>query len=102
MLQAIQRAGILVCLFVAAGSAVHAVYDLGQIGSLIAAQLGGAAQGTDFLNLYTGAYLLLHAPRDLYDLGAQQALQQTLTGRQSPIVPFVLPPHAALLVSWLA
>ena len=101
MIQAIQRAGIAVCLVVATASAVHAVYDLGRLGSLIALQLGGAAEGTDFLNLYTGADLLLHAPRDLYDLGAQQAVEQALTGRQSPIVPFVLPPYAALLVSWL-
>ena len=100
MIQAIQRAGIAVCLVVATAWQ-HAGNDLGRLGSLIALQLGGAAEGTDFLNLYTGADLLLHAPRDLYDLGAQQAVEQALTGRQSPIVPFVLPPYAALLVSWL-
>jgi Glycosyltransferase family 87 len=102
MTRAMQRSGILVCLVVAAASAVHAVYDLGRLGSLIASQASGAAQGTDFLNLYTGADLLLHAPRDLYDLGAQQAVEQALTGRQSLIVPFLLPPYGALLVSWLA
>jgi hypothetical protein len=101
MLRAIRRAGLVVCLVVATVSAVHAVYDLGRVGSLLGVQIGGTAEDTDFLNLYSGAYLVLHAPHDVYDLGAQQALQQALTGRQSPLVPFFLPPHAALLVSWL-
>jgi hypothetical protein len=102
MLRAIQPAGIVVCLVVAAASAVHAVHDLGRLASLIAVQLGGAAEGTDFLNLYTGADLLLHAPRNLYDLSAQHAVEQALTGRQNPIVPFILPPYGSLLVGWLA
>src|SRR5207248_975159 len=55
-----------------------------------------------FLNLYTGAYLTLHAPASVYDLDQQLAVQQGLTGWASPIVPFYLPPHAAVLLSWLA
>src|SRR5438093_12156848 len=91
--------GALACVAVAAASALPASADLLSLWATITAQLRGPAQGTDFLNLYAGAHLVLRDPSRLYDLDAQLAVQRSLTGLQSPIVPFFLPPYAALLVS---
>lgn len=64
-------------------------------------QLNGPAEGTDFLNLYAGARLFLEHPSATYDQASQLALQRSLTQRASDLVPFYLPPYAALLVSGL-
>jgi hypothetical protein len=85
----------------AVGSALPAAYDAWLVISIAVDQLGGQARGTDFLNLYSGGALLLHAPSQVYLPAAQLALQRSLTGWESPLVPFYLPPHSALLVSWL-
>jgi hypothetical protein len=86
---------------VAALSALPAAYDAWMVGSIALAQLGGPARGTDFLNLYSGAALLLRTPAETYSSEAQLAVQRGLTGWDSPLVPFYLPPHSAVLVSWL-
>jgi hypothetical protein len=79
-----------------------AAYDVWKVASLTLDQLQGApAQGTDFLNLYAGARLFATDPASTYDLNAQQALQRSLTRWDSPLVPFYLPPYAAVLVAWL-
>ncbi len=91
----------LICLAIAAVSVLPAVYDLWKVVTIAAGQLDGPAAGTDFLNLYTGASLFAHEPGSTYQLDTQQLLQRSLTGRESPLVPFYLPPYAALLVSWL-
>jgi len=93
--------GALACVAVGAASAVPAWSDLGAVRDIVAAQLSGSAQGTDFLNLYAGAQLMLRDSAHVYDLEAQLAVQRGLTGWQSPIVPFFLPPYAAVLVSFL-
>jgi Glycosyltransferase family 87 len=90
-----------VCLAIGAASALPAAYDVWNVATLVIDQLRGPAQGTDFLNLYAGAKLLLTAPHDTYRLEVQQALQRSLTGWDSPLVPFYAPPYAALLVAWL-
>jgi Glycosyltransferase family 87 len=89
------------CVAVAAVSAVLAAYDVWLVGSIVVAQFRGPAEGTDFLNLYAGGRLFLSDPPNTYSFDAQLALQRSLTGRESPLVPFYLPPYAALLVSWL-
>src|SRR4051812_6073017 len=91
----------LACVAVASASAVPALADLRALVSIVVSQLNGPAHGTDFLNLYAGAYLVSHDPSHAYDLSVQLAVQQAATGWQSPIVPFFLPPYAALLVGWL-
>jgi Glycosyltransferase family 87 len=88
-----------VCLAIGAVSLLPAAYDVWKVGSIAVAQFGGSAEGTDFLNLYAGARLMLTAPHSTYEPDAQLALQQSLTGRNSLLVPFYLPPYAALLVS---
>jgi hypothetical protein len=85
-----------VCVAVGVVSAVPALADVASLLGIVSAQLRGAAHGTDFLNLYASAYLVLHDPSRVYDLEAQLAVQRGLTGWQSPIVPFFLPPYAAL------
>ncbi len=97
-----RHSGVLACVAVAAVSAVPALMDLGSEARIVAAQLTGPAQGTDFLNLYAGASLMLHDPAHQYDLDVQLAVQRGLTGWQSPPVPFFLPPYGALLVAPLA
>jgi hypothetical protein len=91
----------LVCVAVAALSVLPAAWDVWRIGAIALDQVSGPAAGTDFLNLYAGAHLFLSDPARLYDLDAQASLQHALTGWSSPLVPFFLPPHAALLASWL-
>lgn len=95
------RLPAVVCLAIGAASALPAAYDVWKVATLVSEQLRGPAQGTDFLNLYAGAKLLLTAPPDTYRLDVQLALQQSLTGWASPPVPFYAPPYAALLVAWL-
>src|SRR5438105_2492004 len=89
------------CVLVGAGSAAPAAYDAWKVVTIVADQLDGRAPGTDFLNLYAGAALLLSDPGTTYNLPVQEALQRSLTGWDSPLVPFYLPPYAALLISWL-
>jgi hypothetical protein len=91
-----------ICLLVGIASALPAAYDAWKVVSIVVTQFGGSAEGTDFLNLYAGPRLLLLAPHQTYDPDAQLALQRSLTGRDNALVPFYLPPYAALLVSWLA
>jgi hypothetical protein len=86
---------------IGAVSAVFAVYDAWKVVTIAAGQFAGSIAGTDFLNLYAGARLLLIEPADTYHLDVQQSLQRSLTGRESPLVPFYLPPYAAVLVAWL-
>jgi MFS family permease len=95
------RAARLVCLAVAAASAVPALYDLWKTLHIAFDQVHGPAEGTDFLNLYAGASLFATSPQSTYDLDAQLALQQSLTQRQSLLVPYYLPPYAGPLVAWL-
>jgi hypothetical protein len=95
------RAGCVACAGVALLSAWLAVQDLGRLAQLAYAQFAsGAAQGSDFLNLYAGAALLLRQPTALYDLNAQLAVQRD-AGWSGSIVPFLLPPYAAVPVAWL-
>ena len=91
-----------VCVAVGAVSAVLAAYDVWLVASIVVGQFRGPAEGTDFLNLYAGGRLFLSDPQHTYDFDAQLGLQRSLTARESPPVPFYLPPYAALLVSWLA
>lgn len=97
-----RHAGALACVAVGAVSALPAVVDLAAIAGIVGPQMAGPAHGTDFLNLYAGASLALHDPLHVYDLDAQLAAQRGLTGWQSPIVPFFLPPYALPLIAWLA
>lgn len=90
------------CVAVGAVSALSAIYDLGKVIVIAVDQLHGPAVGADFLNLFAGAALFVQAPHDTYRLDAQLTLQRSLTGRESLLVPFYLPPYAALLLSWLA
>lgn len=77
-----------------------AVYDAWKVLTIAVAQFGGTVPGTDFLNLYAGSRLLLTDPSDTYHLDVQERLQRSLTARDSPLVPFYLPPYAAVLVAW--
>src|SRR5918911_1313918 len=86
----------LACVAVGALSALSAAYDVWKTASIAVGQVHGPAEGTDFLNLWAGAHLLVTTPQDTYRLETQQALQRSLTGWDSPLVPFYLPPHAAL------
>ena len=45
---------------------------------------------------------MLRQPSATFQLDAQLALQRSLTGHDSLLVPFYLPPYAALAVAWLA
>jgi len=90
-----------VCVAIGAISALPAAYDVWRVVTIGVGQLQGPAEGTDFLNLYAGARLFVTAPQDTYAFDAQLVLQRSLTARDSPLVPFYLPPYAALLVSWL-
>jgi hypothetical protein len=62
--------------------------------------------GSDFTIFYSGWTLALRdGGRDLYDLGAQRAVQHALmNGVEFPggVVPFLHPPHAALALAPLA
>ena len=91
----------LVCLLAATGSAPFALFDLAKIVQLTADQLSGPAWPTDFLNLYSGAYLMVHAPNDLYNPHAQLAVQEAALGFAHPLVPFLLPAYSALAAAWL-
>jgi hypothetical protein len=82
-------------------SALPAVYDAWKVVTIALDQLRGPAHGTDFLNLYAGAALLLRSPQDSYRFDAQLSLQRSLTEHPNLLVPFYLPPYAALLLSWL-
>lgn len=95
------RSAASVCVVIAAVSAVLAGYDAWKMMTIAIDQLHGPAEGTDFLNLYAGARLLLTDPERTYQLEVQQTLQRSLTGRDSFLVPFYLPPYAALSLSWL-
>jgi hypothetical protein len=89
------------CVGIAAASVAPAAYDLWKVVAIAVAQLQGPAFPTDFLNLYAGAFLLTHTPELTYRLDEQLAVQRALTGTASQLVPFYLPPYAALLVGWL-
>ena len=91
----------LLCFLAALGSAPFALFDVAKIIGLSRDQLQRPAWRTDFLNLYSGAYLITHAPADLYHLAAQSAVQQAVLGHAHPIVPFLLPPYAAVAIGWL-
>ena len=78
-----------------------AAYDLWKVAGIAYGQLRGPAEGTDFLNLYAGARLFVADPSATYDQASQLALQRSLTERASELVPFYLPPYAAVVVSWL-
>ena len=95
------RLPVAVCVAVGAITAVPAAYDIWRVVTIVLDQLQGPAEATDFLNLYAGARLFVTAPQDTYAFDAQLALQRSLTARDSQLVPFYLPPYAALLVSWL-
>lgn len=90
-----------VCVLTALASAPFALFDLAKVVGLTLDQLVGPAWPSDFLNLYSGAYLIVHAPADLYNFAAQTAVQQAALGHQHPIVPFLLPPYAAVAIGWL-
>jgi hypothetical protein len=91
-----------VCAIVASVSALPAAYDLWKVASIAIAQLSGPATPTDFLNLYAGAALMLRQPWATFQLDAQLLLQRSLTGHEGQLVPFYLPPYAALALAWLA
>ena len=95
------RLATVVCGAVGVLSALPAAYDVWKVATLALAQIGAPAQPTDFLNLYSGADLMLHAAVLTYSLDAQLIDQQALSGSANLLVPFFLPPHAALLLSWL-
>jgi hypothetical protein len=95
------RLPALVCIIVAGVSAVTAAYDVAKVVTIAISQLQGPAFGTDFLNLYAGARLFTLDPGSAYSFDAQLQLQQSLTARDSLLVPFYLPPYAALLFSWV-
>jgi hypothetical protein len=90
------------CVAIGAAWLLPAAYDLGKVLMVTAAQLHGPADGTDFLNLYSGASLFIQRPEDTYRLEAQHDLQRALTARDSLPVPFYLPPYAAVVVGWLS
>ena len=90
-----------ICVAIGAVSAVLAAYDVWLVASIVVGQFRGTADGTDFLNLYAGGRLFLGDPARTYDFDAQLALQRSLTARESQLVPFYLPPYAALLVGWV-
>ena len=90
-----------VCLGVGAVSVLPAAYGAWKVATIVVDQLHGPALGTDFLNLYAGANLLVTEPGETYRFDAQQAVQRSLTGVDDLLVPFYLPPYAALLVGWL-
>jgi hypothetical protein len=100
-LRSLARPGA-VCAIVASVSALPAAYDLWKVASIAIAQLSGPATPTDFLNLYAGAALMLCQPWATFQLDAQLVLQRSLTGNESQLVPFYLPPYAALALAWLA
>ncbi|HEV7663655.1 MAG TPA: hypothetical protein VGQ62_08985, partial [Chloroflexota bacterium] len=60
----VERGGQWACLAVALLSSPFAVYDLIRWARLIETQFAGPAPGGDFLNLYTGAWLVLHLPAE--------------------------------------
>lgn len=91
----------LICVGIGVASALPAAYDAWKVVTMAIDQLRGPAFGADFLNLYAGAQLLLRAPVDTYRFDAQLALQRSLTDHENMLVPFYLPPYAALLLSWL-
>lgn len=57
----------------------------------------------DFLSFYTGATLAVEGRwSELYDIGAQRAIQDSLVTGLPSLVPYIRPPVYALLVSPLA
>jgi hypothetical protein len=97
-----QSAAFLLAGAVGVLSVLPAAWDVLRVAGITLAQLaGGPAAGTDFLNLYSGARLFVTDPSHVYDLQAQTVIQRSLTHAEGALVPFYLPPHAALAVAWL-
>lgn len=92
---------VALCVSIVLGSSPWSLYGLWSVWLTATDQFSGPAQGTDFLNLYAGAYLLTHSPSDTYEPAAQYAIQANLAGPAQAWVPFYLPPHGALLIAWL-
>lgn len=98
------RAAQVLCALVALISMPLAFTDLLRWAQLVLAQMTGPAPGSDFLNLYTGAALMLRDPASTYSLDAQRGVQSAIAASDVPLVPFYLPPYAALLIAplgWL-
>lgn len=69
----------------------------------VGAMAVGQASRHDFLSFYTGATLAAGGRwSELYDIGAQRGVEQSLVGDLPSIVPFIRPPVYALLTSPLA
>ncbi len=61
------------------------------------------ARHHDFLSFYTGATLIRQAQaKDLYDLGAQRLIQESLTPANEDVVPFIRPSYYALILAPLS
>lgn len=98
------RAAQVACVVVGVLSTPLALNDVLRWGQLLVAQMTGPAPGSDFLNLYTGAALVVHDPAATYSLDVQRQLQSGIAASDVPLVPFYLPPYAAVLIAplgWL-
>lgn len=86
-------------------SAPLVAFGLAQLAATLQNQLhAAAAEGTDFLAYYGAARIFLEQPAQLYDASAHEALQSALQSGRIQFVPFVSPPHVALVQSplgWL-
>jgi hypothetical protein len=74
-----------------------ATYGLAQIAGVMGDQVRGRAHVSDFLAYHTAAHILVHEPERLYDASLQRVVQSRILAGGDAFLPYVSPPHVALL-----